>query len=97
MQLSVKFREGFKNDTVVLRANGEVIYRRSNVSTDLSISFADQVTLPVVARNLRLALSINGKQPIIKEVDVRKTPFVEIWIVDGNIEFRLSAQGVPML
>lgn len=97
MQLSVKFREGFKNDTVVLRANGEVIYRRSNVSTDLSISFADQVTLPVAARNIRLALSINGKQPIIKEVDVRKTPFVEIWIVDGNIEFRLSAQGVPML
>jgi hypothetical protein len=97
MQLSVKFREGFKNDTVVLRANGEVIYRRSNVSTDLSISFADQVTLPVAARNIRLALSINGKQPVIKELDVRKTPFVEIWIVDGNIEFRLSAQEVPML
>ena len=97
MQLSVKFREGFKNDTVVLRANGEVIYRRSNVSTDLSISFADQVTLPVAARNIRLALSINGKQPVIKELDVRKTPFVEIWIVDGNIEFRLSTQEVPML
>jgi hypothetical protein len=97
MQLSVKFREGFKNDTVVLRANGDLVYRRPNVSTDLSISFADQVAVPVETENVRLALSINGKQPIIKEVDARKTPFVEIWIVDGKVEFRCMAQELPMM
>jgi len=97
MQLSVKFRDGFKNDSVVLRANDEVVYHQSNVSTDLSISFADQVNIPVEGGNVRLALSVNGKQPVIQEVDVKKTPFVEIWLVDGKAEFRLSSQEIPML
>jgi hypothetical protein len=58
MQLSVKLRDGFKNDTVTITVNGKEVYRESGVTTNLTISFADAVEIPVQEPIVRLGVAI---------------------------------------
>ena len=97
MRLFVKLRDGFSNDTVTIKVNGKEVYRKSEVSTDLTISFADAVEVPVEQSVVQLEVAVEGGQTRTKEVRVRETPFVDVWIIDGKMELRESKEEVPLL
>lgn len=97
MRLFVKLRDGFSNDTVTIRVNGKEVYRKSEVSTDLTISFADAVEVPVEESIVNLEVAVEGGQVETKEVRVQETPFVDVWIIEGKMELRESKEEVPML
>lgn len=97
MLLTIKLRDGFKNDTVTLRANGREIYNKSRVTTDLSISFADAMEIKFAATVVRLEAVLNEAETKAIEINLQETPFVEIWIVDGHMELRASKTEVPIL
>jgi hypothetical protein len=97
MQLSVKLRDGFKNDTVTITVNGKEVYRESGVTTNLTISFADAVEIPVQEPIVRLGVAIEGGHKATKEIPVRETPFVDVWAHTGTIEIRSSAEETPMM
>lgn len=97
MRLFVKLRDGFSNDTVTIKVNGKEVYRKSGVSTDLTISFADAVEVPVEQSIVQLQVTVDDGQTKTKEVDVRETPFVDVWIIGGEMELRASKEEVPML
>ena len=54
----VDLREGFQDDDVVLRIDGEEVYRRSGVTTLPQIGRADGVDVPV------------GEGPVTVEIDL---------------------------
>lgn len=97
MNLRVKLRDGFRNDTVTIRVNGQEVYHKSNISTDLTISFADAVDIPVEENILNLEVGLATGQTVTKEIYAVQTPFVEVWINEGRIELRESDEETPML
>jgi hypothetical protein len=97
MRLFVKLRDGFSNDTVSIKVNGKEVYRKSAVSTDLTISFADAVDVPVEESVIKLEVAVEGGQMEQKEIRVQETPFVDVWIIEGKMELRESKEEVPML
>jgi len=97
MSLSIKLRDGFSDDTVTIKVNGEEVYRKSGVSTDLAISFADALEAPAEQSIVQLEVAVEGGPTQTKEVRVRETPFVDVWFVEGEIELRASKDEVPML
>ena len=97
MSLYIQLRDGFSNDSVTIAVNGKEIYRKSGVSTDLTISFADAVEVPVTGPVAKLAVAIKGGHKLEKKIRVQETPFVDVWIIEGKMEFRESKDPVPML
>jgi hypothetical protein len=97
MQLSVKLRDGFRNDRVSIRVAGVEVYRKSAVSTDLTISFADQVEVPVQLARVSLEVSVVGGPTGSVEVSPGDTPFVDVTIVDGVMSLRTSKTETPMM
>lgn len=97
MQLHVKLRDGFNNDTVSITVNEKEVYRKSGVTTDLTISFADAVEVLVEESVVKLGVAVEGGQSEQKEIRVRETPFVDVWFIEGKMELRGSKDEVPML
>lgn len=97
MQLHVKLRDGFNNDTVSITVNEKEVYRKSGVTTDLTISFADAVEVFVEESVVKLEVAVEGGQSEQKEIRVRETPFVDVWSIEGKMELRGSKDEVPML
>jgi hypothetical protein len=97
MQLSIKLRDGFSNDAVSIRVDGVEVYRKSVVSTDLTISFADKVEVPVQPARVSVEVSVAGGATGRVEVSPGETPFIDVAIVDGAMIFRTSKTETPML
>jgi hypothetical protein len=97
MRLFVKLRDGFSNNTVTVEVNEKEVYHKSGVSTNLTISFADAVEVPVEESTVKLKVEVEGGPTQTKEVRVQETPFVDVWIVGGKMELRASKEEMPML
>lgn len=97
MMLHVALRDGFRTDTVTIRVNGKEVYRRSGVTTDLTISFADSVEVPVEGATARVEVAVEGGHRGSEEICIAETPFVAVQIVEGKMEFRKSKEQIPML
>jgi hypothetical protein len=97
MLLHIKLRDGFTNDTVTIIVNEKEVYRKSGVSTNLTISFADTVDVPVETAAIKLVVTVSGNQHKEEIIQVDQTPFVDVWLTEGRIEFRQSKEEVPML
>ncbi len=97
MQLHVKLRDGFNNDIVSITVNEKEVYRKSGVTTDLTISFADAVEVLVEDSVVKLGVTVEGGQSEQQKIRVRETPFVDVWFIEGKMEFRVSKDEVPIL
>ena len=97
MILNIKLRDGFNNDTVSIKLNGKQVYLKTGVTTDLTISFADAVKFPVEESTVLLKVSVEGGQNQEKEIRIKDTPFVDVWITEGQMDLKPSTEEVPML
>jgi len=97
MLLHIKLRDGFHNNTVVIKLNNKEVYHKSGISTDLSISFADAVDVFVEESIVKLEVAVQDAQRMEKDIRVGETSFVDVWIMDGKMELRESKDETPML
>ena len=97
MTLHVALRDGFRNETVSITVNGKEVYRKAGVTTDLTISFADSVEIPVEGSTARVEVAVVGGPTGSEEVRLAETPFVAVWIVEGMMKFQKSKEPLPML
>jgi len=89
--LHVDLQEGFDNDAVLVRLNDEPIYDGTGVTTDMRISRADAVEVPMAEGPLRLSVSLPERN-ISGSVIVRgsNTVYVGVSIDKGSVEFTVS-------
>ena len=96
--LHIDLREGFKQDDVILYLGDLEAVRRSDVSTDLTISHAAslEVQAPPGPSTLRIEVP---KQHVSSSTDVdpAETPFVAIFLRDRQISFHKLKEAMPML
>ena len=97
MNLRIKLRDGFRDQTVVIRWNGQEVYRKSGVTTDLTISYADAVSVATDAAPGMLEVAVDGGAAASARIDPGQTPFVDVWIADGKMSLQASATEPPML
>jgi len=97
MALRVRLGDGFKDDTVSVRVNGEQVYRKSGVTTDLRLSRAESVDLESDARTVRLEVAVDGGPSAATDIQLPDTPFVEANVVDGRLELQALPGETPML
>lgn len=65
--LQVDLREGFNDDSVVMRVDGREVYRRSGVRTNYSVGIADRIEIEVPAgkAQVELALPLRGISSLV--------------------------------
>lgn len=94
-ELSIYLTDGFAKDRVVVRMNGEQVYARDNVTTQLLIGLAD--SFEVEAHSSRLVIEIDVPSRDLGhtiEIDVAQGTHVVIWIESGNVMHFISATPV---
>ena len=97
MTLRVRLGDGFQDNTVTLRVNGQQVFHKSGVTTDLRISRADSVDLPVGTSIVRLEVAVDGGPCAAREIDPAETPFVDASVVEGRLELQALPRETPML
>src|SRR3982751_6654979 len=82
--LHVALQDGFKNDSVAVTVNGKEVYRKSGVTTNLSVSLADQFEAPVEGHTVRVDVTVSSKGlSQSAEVQVKETPYIAVSFNNG--------------
>ena len=96
--LNILLGDGFRNDTVIIRINGEEVARRSNVTTDLRISSAGRLDLKTPAAAVSVLTVEVPQQGVIGRLPLTpsETPYVAVSVQDQKLEFHSSATPLPV-
>ena len=91
--LHVALQEGFDNDNVTIRLNDETIYESGNVATDLRISRADAVEVPLNEGRQRLSVTLPDRDLAgFMVIQGMTTVHIGVSVRDDRIEFTVSDQ-----
>lgn len=96
--LHVALADGFADDAVTVRINGHTVYRKEGLRTDLRISRAGAVDLPLEnGGTTRLSVEARGFSTDL-DVDAAQTPHVTVDLTpEGRPVLKPSADPAPML
>ena len=97
MTLRVRLGEGFQNNTVRVLIDGKPVYERAGVSTDWTISRADAVDVKTAADSVRLEVAVDDGPPAVRAIEPAHTPFVEVRLVNGELQLHALEQEPPMM
>lgn len=84
-------QEGFREDTVIVRINGQEMRRKEGVSSDPRIGLAASFDLPLPEGPVKLEVELadRGLSNSVT-VDFAGTAYVAISHVDGRIDFKVA-------
>lgn len=90
--LHIALHDGFQGHTVGITVNGREVYKKSSVTTDLTISRADGFDVQEASNKARIEVSVEpGGHKGSTEIDVTQYPFVAVSLErDGSISFKPS-------
>jgi hypothetical protein len=92
--IHIDLQEGFEGDTVLIRVNGEEVFRRPVVKTRLQIGLADsiQLELPAGLVNIEVALPLR-KLSESKALQVSAAVYLGVSVTrEGKISYRISKE-----
>jgi hypothetical protein len=92
--MHIALHDGFTGQTVTIAVDGQQVYRRTGVRTDLRISRADALDVEVShAGQIRIEVTIEpGNQQASTVVDPSATPNLAVDLTAGSIHFKASAE-----
>ena len=93
--LTVDFKDGFHDDTVILSIDAKEMVHRSNVTTRTMIGLADSVVIQLDAGQHKVSVSLKGKEVSIElNLDMQSPLYLGIvYQPDKGLEYQL--QGEP--
>jgi len=97
MSLRVRLGEGFQNNTVSVRVDGDQVFHKAGVSTDWTISRADSVEVKTAEANVQLEVTVENGPRAVQDVQPAQTPFVEVRLVSGELQLLPMDGEPPML
>lgn len=88
--VTIDLQEGFANDTVVIRLNGQEIFRRRNVTTRIQTGLADRIEMQIYERSSEVVIELPiKKMAVTKELNCEKDIFLGVNLrVDGELILR---------
>lgn len=97
MSLRVRLGEGFQNNTVSVRVDGDQVFHKAGVSTDWTISRADSVEVKTAGANVQLEVTVENGPRAVQDIAPGQTPFVEVRLVSGELQLLPMDGEPPML
>jgi hypothetical protein len=93
MLLHIALQEGFTKDTVLIRCDGQEIYRKAGVSTRTQTGYADSVELDMHANSLKVTIELPQKQ-LSKTIDIAISAptYLGLSVTAGQITHRISRE-----
>jgi hypothetical protein len=94
VDVAIDLQDGFKNDTVVIRADGRELRREEAVSTRFQIGKAKSATLALPEGDVTLEVEVPTRnQRATVPIDTSKPTFVGISLTtEGRLEVRVQEQ-----
>lgn len=89
--LHIALQEGFADDTVVIRIDGEKVFRKGNVKTRHQIGYADSFETIVEEGSVNIEVSLplkNLSEAIVLQVS--SATYVRVSILEDRIDYRIS-------
>lgn len=96
--LHIALQDGFRDQHVVIRADGRVVYDRRDVTTDLRISHADEVEVTLDRPQVRIEVTV--RPPALsagRDHDATAFPYLAVSVAGGEIVFRPSGEAFRYL
>jgi len=97
MRLRLKLRDGFRDASVRILLGGRAVFDKRGVTTDLPTSLAEIIDVTTDETHPSLEVALEGGPRHRQQVAVAETPFVDVSVSDGALEFRATAQEIPIL
>lgn len=90
-QLHIALQEGFEDETVVIRAAGQEVFRKDNVRTKLQIGFADSLEVNVEKSPVTIEIDLPARNLAESiEVQAPNSVYLGLSLIDGKIRHRIS-------
>jgi len=91
--LHVALQEGFESVLVEVRINGEEVYRREKVLTDIRIGLADAFEIPMPERPVMVQVTMPsvGAMDSLR-VDLDGNVYLGVSYLKGTLRFKVSGQ-----
>ena len=89
--LVIDLQDGFSDDTVVIRVDGQEIFHKEGVNTDYSLGRADSVEIQVPEGSVNVEVTVPSRHlsdTIVLEVST--TVYLGVSILDDRIDYRIS-------
>lgn len=89
--LVIDLQDGFSDDTVVIRVDGQEIFHKRGVNTDYALGRADSVKIQVPEGSVEVAVTVPSRHlsdTIVLEVST--TVYLGVSILDDGIDYRIS-------
>ncbi len=81
------FQDGFRNDTVILKINGNEEFKIQNITTDLRISLAESFRIEILNREVKLDITIPTKNLSISQTaTINSKKYFTISIINNDTE-----------
>lgn len=89
--LYIDLQEGFTDDAVVVRVNGQEVFRQEKVRTRLQLGLAESVEVTVAERSADIEVVVVSRNlSKAMKVQVSAETYVGVSIVDGEIDYHIS-------
>lgn len=91
--LHLALQEGFEDDAVVLRVDGEEVYRRDSLATRMQIGLADSLELTVEEDEVELEVSLPKRSLACEtKIAVAGTTYVGVSVELGAVSIRTQQE-----
>ena len=92
-QVTVSLEDGFAQDHVLIRVDGATAFERTDVTTRMQTGLAAAALVDASdASSLEVELPERGLSRAV-DLDSSSTPYVRVWIVDGDVGVSTTDQA----
>jgi hypothetical protein len=92
--LQIDLEDGFDGDTIVVRADGEEVWRQEDVTTNLASSLA-AIAHVEVPESAEIEVEVQTQE--LSAATRVETPYLEVRVVDGRLTVESSPDLPPHL
>ena len=92
--LTIEFRDGFHEDTVIVTADGDEVYRQPNVTTRTMIGFAGSTNLQLKSGQHSLGVFLKEKEVSLSiDIDLQKPLYLGLdYNPEKGLEYQLQGE-----
>jgi hypothetical protein len=88
-RLEIDLQEGFQNDTVIIEINGEEIFYRHAIKTNLATSLAAKIPVDKVISPASIEIRVPTRG-LSKTIVAELPAYVGVSVVDNKLEYQQS-------
>ena len=85
-KLHIALQDGFRGDSVIIKVDGQTVFEKTGLTTNLTISYADAVDVPVSTATVTLNITVTSRgQAVQRTLNVMETPYLAVSLSENGM------------